>query len=137
MIFKPTNELIVDCYVDTYFARLFGIEHEQDYISVKSRIGYLITFMGVPLQWASKLQTQIVLTTIEAEYIALSQSMRDLITIREVLKETSSITLQEAKSPTHHVHSKTFKITNQLYLKTTKHVWNLQQWLKYLNTQNI
>ena len=49
MIFKPTNELIVDCYVYTYFARLFGIEHEQDSISVKSRIGYLITFMGVPL----------------------------------------------------------------------------------------
>ena len=62
------------------------------------------------------------LSTIEAEYIALSQSMRDLITIREVLKETSSITLQEAKSPTYHAHSKTFKITNQLYLKTTKHV---------------
>ena len=35
--------------------------------------------------------------------------MRDLIAIREVLKAISSITLQDTKSPTYHVHSKTFQ----------------------------
>ena len=43
--------------------------------------------MGCPLHWLSKLQTQIALSTMEAEYIALSNSMRELIAIREVLKE--------------------------------------------------
>jgi hypothetical protein len=37
--------------------------------------------------WVSKMQTQTTLSTMEAEYIALSQSMRDLIPIREILKE--------------------------------------------------
>ena len=44
-------------------------------------------FMGCPLTWVSKLQTQIALNTMEVEYIALSQSMRELIAIREVLRE--------------------------------------------------
>ena len=35
--------------------------------------------------------------------------MRNLIAIREVLKEISSITLQDTKSPTYHAHSKTFQ----------------------------
>ena len=50
--------------------------------------------MGVPLQWMSKLQNQIALNTMEVELSALSQSMRDIIAIREVLKEISSMTLQ-------------------------------------------
>jgi len=44
-------------------------------------------FMGCPLTWVSKLQTQIALSTMESEYIALSQSMRELIGIHEVIKE--------------------------------------------------
>ena len=50
MIFKPTNELRVDCCVDADFAGLFGIEHEKVAIFDKSRTEYLITFIGVPLQ---------------------------------------------------------------------------------------
>jgi hypothetical protein len=33
------------------------------------------------------MQTQIALSTMEAEYVALSQSMRDLIPIRQILEE--------------------------------------------------
>ena len=44
-------------------------------------------FMGCPLLWVSKLQTQIALSTMESEYIALSHSMRELIGVRQVLKE--------------------------------------------------
>lgn len=43
--------------------------------------------MGCPLLWVSKLQTQISLSTMEAEYITLSHSMRTLIGIMEILKE--------------------------------------------------
>ena len=44
-------------------------------------------FMSCPLPWISKLQTKITLSIMEAKYIALSHSMRELIEIREVLKE--------------------------------------------------
>ena len=110
MTITPSKEHRVDCYVDADFAGLFGIEHDQDPICVKSRTGYLITFMGVPLQWVSKLQTQIALSTMEAEYIALSQSMRDLISLREVLKEINKIVMNNSNSTSFHSHSKTFTL---------------------------
>lgn len=82
MLFKPTDDFAVDCYVDADFAGLWGIEYDQDPVCVKSCTGYLINFMGCPLIWVSKLQTLIALSTIEAEYIALSTAMRELISIR-------------------------------------------------------
>ena len=109
MSFCPNNDYQVDCYVDADFAGLYGSEHDQDPICVKSRTGYLITFMGCPLLWVSKLQTQIALSTMEAEYIALSQSMRDLIPIRETIKEIKGIVFSgKGKDLTINSHSKTF-----------------------------
>ena len=66
-------------------------------------------FMGCPLQWISKLHTQIALSTMEAEYIALSQSMRDLIGIREIIREMKNyVFLGNMKNPVIRAHSKTF-----------------------------
>jgi hypothetical protein len=87
MYLCPSGSLQVDCYVDADFAGLWKVEDEQDPVSVKSRSGHLIMFMGCPLLWQSKLQTQIALSTMEAEYIALSNSMRELIAVREILKQ--------------------------------------------------
>jgi hypothetical protein len=85
-MFKPDKSWKVDCYVDSDFAGLNKAEHDQDPVSAKSRTRYVIKFCNVPILWVSKMQTQIALSTMEAEYIALSKSMRDLITIREILK---------------------------------------------------
>ena len=82
---RPNNTHRVDCYVDADFAGNFAVEHPQNPESVKSRTGYIILYQGSPLLWVSKLQTQIALSTMEAEYVALSQAMRDLIPIRENL----------------------------------------------------
>ena len=46
-----------------------------------------MTLGGCPIQWNSKLQTEIALSTTEAEYIALSQAMRELIPLRRLLLE--------------------------------------------------
>ena len=43
--------------------------------------------MGYPFSWSSKLQTQIAFSTMESEYVALSQAMRELIACREILKD--------------------------------------------------
>ena len=64
---SPLNEFRVDWYVDADFAGLYQVKDEQDPISAKSRSGYLITFMGSPIQWSSKCQTQIALSTMESE----------------------------------------------------------------------
>jgi hypothetical protein len=86
IIFKPNKSNKIDCHVDSYFDGLFGVEDGLKPICAKSRSGYVIKFCDVPIIWVSKMETQISLSTMEAEYIALSQSMRDLIPIREILK---------------------------------------------------
>jgi hypothetical protein len=80
--FRPTNDLQLDCYVDANFAGLWNYKSDQDPVCVKSRTGYVMTLGGCPIHWNTKLQTEIALSTTEAEYIALSQAMRELIPLR-------------------------------------------------------
>ena len=42
---------------------------------------------GVPVFWHSKLQTEIALSTCEAEYIALSAAMREVIPLIQLLED--------------------------------------------------
>jgi len=97
LIFRPNMKAIsVDCYVDADFAGLWGHEDDQDPVCVKSRTGYVITVADCPLLWASKLQSEIALSTLEAEYIALSQSMRCVIPLKRlVTKVLGSFDIKE------------------------------------------
>jgi hypothetical protein len=90
MILAPDTTLKLDCYADADFAGLYGYEDAQDSSCVKSRTGYVCTLGEVPILWASKLQTEIALSTLEAEYIALSQAMRDLLPLRDLMTVISS-----------------------------------------------
>ncbi len=89
LIFWPSKEFSIDCYVDSDFLGLFGSEDLQDRICAKSRMGNVITLAGCPLLWVSKLQTTIALSTMEAEYQTLSASCRDLIPLRHTVREAS------------------------------------------------
>ena len=51
----------------------------------------VITFAGCPVSWCRKLQKGIFLSTTEAEYIALSQAMRDVIPSMALINEVSFI----------------------------------------------
>ena len=86
MIIKPTADLSLELYVDADFAGLWNAEKGDDSTSVKSRTGYIIMIGGTPVIWTSKLQTEIALSTCEAEYIALSTAMRALLPMRELLQ---------------------------------------------------
>jgi len=52
----------------------------------------VILFANCPVLWVSKLQTEVALSTTEAEYIALSQAMRDIIPMRALLSELTTLT---------------------------------------------
>ena len=52
-----------------------------------SRTGFIIKYANCPIIWNSKLQTEIALSTTESEYIALSQAMRDVIPMINLLTE--------------------------------------------------
>ena len=98
----------LDCYVDADYAGLWRHERDQDPTCVKSRTGYVVTLGDCPVTWSSKLQTEIALSTLEAEYIALSSSMRELIPMRRLLGEIGKhldLGFYEATM----VHSKVFE----------------------------
>ena len=86
-IFRPPNELTLDCYVDADFAGLYRRDPDTESTAVKSRTGYIISMAGCYIQCKSQLQTTIALSTSEAEYGALSQAMRTLLPIREIILE--------------------------------------------------
>jgi hypothetical protein len=87
MIISPNANLKLDLYVNADFAGLWNITDTEDPSTVQSRTGYVITLGNVPVIWKSKLQTEIALSTCEAEYIAASQAMRALLTLRHTLME--------------------------------------------------
>ena len=46
-----------------------------------------VFYLGIPIMWASQLQTEIALSTMEAEYVGLSMALRKVIPIIELLQE--------------------------------------------------
>ena len=70
MIIQPNADLSLELYADEDFAGLWNAEKADEPTSVKSHTGYIIMIGGTPVIWTSKLQTEIALSTCEAEYIA-------------------------------------------------------------------
>ena len=60
---------------------------EEEVATAKSRTGYVMTYCGCPVLWGSKLQSVIALSTTEAELVALSTALRDVIPTIEFMKE--------------------------------------------------
>ena len=118
-IVRPTGDLSIDCYVDANFSGLYGRDPDYAPSSAKSRTGYIITLGGCPILWKSQLQTEISLSTLEAEYSALSAAMRTLIPLRYMLVELVSILLLPAifKST---IRCRVFEDNNGALLLATK-----------------
>ena len=85
-IINPTRELSIDAYPDADFTGMYGHELPTDTACAKSRSGFVIVFAGVPVIWKSKLQTETALSTMEAEIIALTACMRELIPIMDMVQ---------------------------------------------------
>ena len=65
-------------YVNADFAGRYCNETKDNPILVCSRSGYVSIYFSCPLHWASKLQSGISLSTVEVEYVTLSQAVRDV-----------------------------------------------------------
>ena len=96
---KIDKSLGLECYVDADFAGGWSKESCHESSSLLSRTGYVIYYKGCILTWKSKMQTEIALSTTEAEYIALSQSMREVIPLLEMIHELRSIYLLSEDKP--------------------------------------
>jgi hypothetical protein len=75
-------------YVDASFLpEWYRSRAMDDPITAHSRTGYVIMYSGCPVLWCSKLQTDIAHSSTEAEYIALSHSLKEVTSIMHLLDE--------------------------------------------------
>ncbi len=73
---KPNRDKGFRCYCDADFSGNLNKHLTPfDPSTAKSRSGWIVFYAGCPVIWVSKLQTQVALSTTEAEYIAMSQSL--------------------------------------------------------------
>eukprot|EP00978_Attheya_sp_CCMP212_P020004 scaffold56790_cov72-Attheya_sp.AAC.1 len=79
IILKPNPDMGLEDWVDADFCR-GNWDHKyalEDPTTARSRSGYIVRYCCCPILWRSKLQTEVALSTTEAEYVALSQSLRE------------------------------------------------------------
>ena len=110
LILRPNESLGLEYFVDADFAGGWNKNEGNSADSVMSRTGYVIMYAGCPVIWCSKLQTEVALLTTEAKYIALSQSLREVIPIMQLLKDINEVF--PLKMPTPEVHCKTWEDNN-------------------------
>ena len=91
VIYKVDKSKGIEVYVDADFAGGWASADADNADNVLSRTGFVICYANCPLIWCSKLQTEIALSTAEAEYIAMSHALRDTIPIQNLVKEVSCI----------------------------------------------
>ena len=99
IVCSPNLQEGLNCFVDADYAGLFSYEDGQDPVSVKSRTGFVLTLFGCPILWQSKLQVEISLSSVAAEYIAFSMAMRELLPMRRLLQEICPILDLEIAAP--------------------------------------
>ena len=99
IILSPGNHSFA-CWADADFVGNWNATIAmEDMTTARSRSGYIITYASCPIIWASKLQTEIALSTTKAEYISLSIALRETIPLIDICKE-----LRSYIQPRHHLH---------------------------------
>jgi hypothetical protein len=88
LCFKPDSTKGFECYCDADFSGLWNKAFAPvDPSTSKSRSGWIIFYAECPVCWASKLQSQVAMSTTDAEYIAMSQALPDVIPSMGLLQE--------------------------------------------------
>jgi hypothetical protein len=93
MTYTPDPTKGIKVYVDANFAGGRDPGDGMNADNVYSQTGYVIWYAGCPIYryWQSKLQIEIALSTAEAEYIALSQALRETLSMTSLMKEINVI----------------------------------------------
>ena len=91
IIVPPVKTLKLRCYVDADFAGLYKQDPDADSSSAKSRSGFIIFLGSCPLIWKSYLQSEISLSTLEAEYAALSGALRVVLPIINITTQAATV----------------------------------------------
>ena len=142
--YKIDSSKGLECYADADFAGGWNQDDPHDASNLMSRTGFVIKYADCPIYWSSKLQTEIALSTAEAEYIALSSALREvipLLTMMEELNETFPLIMN-----TPNFYCKVWEdnqscismATSQKFTPRTKHIaLKYHHFKKYVETGKI
>ena len=88
LIIDPKSNQSLEVYSGTDFCGSWNRDTTMsDPSTAKSRTGFVILVAGCPLVWTSWLQTMVTLSTTDAKYMVLSQSLREVIPVMHLLQE--------------------------------------------------
>jgi hypothetical protein len=99
IIYKPDIKKGRECYVDADFAGGWSQADNKNAENILLPTGYIIMYANCPILWVSWLRIKIALSTAEEEYIALSQSLRDVIPLIAPLQEINKVFPVHVKTP--------------------------------------
>ena len=87
IVLKPDESRVLEYHVDADFAGAWLKHSNIDSLLCHSCTGFIISYAGYPILWKSKMQSMCTLSTKEAEYIALSSALREVIDIIHLLED--------------------------------------------------
>lgn len=83
----PNKPKGLEVFMDASFSEDRNCSFSKNVLLVLSRTGFAVKYMNCPLLWISKLQTEIVLSIIEAEYIVLLHVIQETLLLLKLIKE--------------------------------------------------
>jgi hypothetical protein len=100
IIYKPDKTKGLKYYVNADFTGGWLQADADNAENVPSCTSYILMYANCPILWVSRLQMEIALSTAEAEYIALSQLLCNVIPIFTLLKAINKVFPVHVKTPT-------------------------------------
>jgi hypothetical protein len=91
IVYESDKSMGIECYVDAGFAGGWNRTTSADADNIMSHTGFVITYANCPIYWASRLQTEIALSTAKVEYIAMSPALCKVIPLMTLMKELHTI----------------------------------------------
>ena len=91
MLYTVDKTKELEVYVDADSAGGWSSADSESADNVLSCTGFVICYANCLILWCSKLQTEIALSTAEAEYITLSHALSKAIPIQSLTKEISCV----------------------------------------------
>ena len=91
VIYKINKRKGVEVYVDANFSGGWYSADSSSADNVLSRTEFVIFYAGCPIIWSRKLQTEIALSTAEADYIDMSQVLCEALPVQQMTKEINCI----------------------------------------------
>ena len=94
MCFVPNKRWGLECFVDADWAGSWQKRSSHDSMSAHWQTGFVVMYAGCPILLKSLMQSLIALSTTEAEYIALSSALWQVIWIIHLLDELDALGFQ-------------------------------------------